>query len=51
MPTKPLQLPNQMLTGPVIKELEAKLSAHEVVPSWRMEKSLHELRMPLHESA
>jgi hypothetical protein len=40
-----------MLTVAVIKELEAKLSAQEVVPSSRMEKSLHESRMPLHESA
>jgi hypothetical protein len=44
-------LPNQTLTVPVIKESEAKLSAQEVVPSWRTQQSLRELCMPLHESA
>jgi hypothetical protein len=50
-PTMPLQLPNQTLTMPVIKESEAKLRAQEVVPSSHMEKSLHESRVRLHESA
>jgi hypothetical protein len=39
-----------MLTMRVNKESEAKLSAQEVVRSSRMEKSLLELHMPLHES-